>query len=227
MANSQQGWQYPQPPMYPQGPVAPGSTAQTARPAAMRRAVSLMYVGAALSLAYCLVSGIVAHRVTLTSSTHTSTYNAGFVVGAVIEGLVQVGLWLWMAWKSGTGRGWARVLSTVFFGFLCVQFIISLAVFASGKGNPGTAAVVFIIVLVEWGVGLAALIQLWQRESSEFFAFAKRAQLAGAYGSVYHGHQPYYGYQPPGYSQAPQYGQPQYGQPQYGESSPHGQEPQP
>jgi hypothetical protein len=52
MANSQQGWQYPQPPAYPQGPVVPGSMAQSTRPAAMRRAVSLMYVGAALSLAF-------------------------------------------------------------------------------------------------------------------------------------------------------------------------------
>jgi hypothetical protein len=212
MVNSQQGWQYPQPLTYP---VAPGSIAQSARPTAVRRAVSLMYVGAALSLAYDLVSGIVAHSVILTSSTHTSAYNAGYVAGAVIEGLVQVGLWLWMAWKTGTGRDWARVLSAVFFGFLCVQFIVSLAVFASGKGTTGAAAV-FIIVLVEWVVGLAALVQLWQRESSEFFAFAKRAQLAGAYGAGY------YGYQPPGYSQAPQYGQPW-----YDESSPHYQEPRP
>jgi hypothetical protein len=218
MANSQQGWQYPQPPMYPQGAMAPGSMAQSTRPAAMRRAVSLMYVGAVLSLAYGLVDGFIAHSATLTSST-TPAFNAGFVAGAIIEGLVQVVLWLWMAWKAGTGRGWARVLSTVFFGLLCVQFIVSLAVMAIGKGTGAPA--VFIVVLVEWGVGLAALIQLWRRESSEFFAFTKRAQLAGAYGAAY------YGYQPFGYSQAPQYGQPQYGQPRYDGSSPHDQEAQP
>src|ERR1700761_1067891 len=170
MANSQQGWQYPQPPMYPQGPMVPGSMVQSTRPAAMRRAVSLMYVGAAMSLAYSLVEGIIAHSATLTSSA-PAAYNVGFVGGAVVEGLVQVGLWLWMAWKTGTGRGWARVLSTVFFGLLCVQFFVSLAVLAIGKSTGAPA--VFIVVLVEWGVGLAALIQLWQRESSEFFAFAK------------------------------------------------------
>lgn len=218
MANSQQGWQYPQPPMYPQGPMVPGSMVQSTRPAAMRRAVSLMYVGAALSLAYSLVEGIIAHSATLTSSA-PAAYNVGFVGGAVVEGLVQVGLWLWMAWKTGTGRGWARVLSTVFFGLLCVQFFVSLAVLAIGK-NTGAPAV-FIVILIEWGVGLAALIQLWQRESSEFFTFAKRAPLAGAYGAAY------YGYQPFGDSQAPQYGQPQYGQPRYDGSSPHDQEPQP
>ena len=218
MANSQEGWQYPQPPMYPPGPMVPGSMVQSTRPAAMRRAVSLMYVGAALSLAYSLVEGIIAHSATLTSSA-PAAYNVGFVGGAVVEGLVQVGLWLWMAWKTGTGRGWARVLSTVFFGLLCMQFFVSLAVLAIGK-NTGAPAV-FIVILIEWGVGLAALIQLWQRESSEFFTFAKRAQLVGAYGAAY------YGYQPFGDSQAPQYGQSQYGQPRYDGSSPHNQEPQP
>ena len=38
MVNSEQGWQYPQPPMYPQGPMVPGSMVQSTRPAAMRRA---------------------------------------------------------------------------------------------------------------------------------------------------------------------------------------------
>jgi hypothetical protein len=214
MANFQQGWQYPQPPMYPQGSTASGSMALSMRPAAMRRAVSLMYVGAVLSVAYGLVDGIIAHSATLTSSTTTSAFSAGLVAGAIIEGIAQVVLWLWMAWKTGTGRGWARVLSTVFFGFMCVQLIVSLAVMASGKGTGAPA--VFIVILVEWGVGLAALIQLWRRESSEFFAFTKRAQLADAYGAAY------YGYQPFGYNQAPQAGQPQ-----YDESSPHNQEPLP
>jgi hypothetical protein len=218
MANSQQGWQYSQPPAYPQGPVMPGRVVRSARPAAMRRAVSLMYVGAALSLAYSLVDGVIAHGAALVSSAPTA-YNVSFVGGAVMEGLLQVGLWLWMAWKTGTGRGWARVLSTVFFGLLCVQFFLNLAVLAIGKDSGGLA--LFIVVLVQWGVGLTALIQLWQRESSEFFTFAKRAQLAGAYGAAYQGYQPF------GYTQAPQYGQPQYGQPRHDESSPHDQEPQP
>lgn len=197
---SQQGWQYPQQAWHPQGPVTPGSIAQPTRPAAMRWTGSLMCVGAALSLTYALASGIVAHG-TLTNSTHDSAYNAGFVGGAVIEGLAQVALWLWMAWKTGTGRAWARILSTVFYGLLCLQLIIGLVLFAISKG-AGHPAVV-IILLVQWGVGLAALIQLWRRESSDFFAFAKRAQLAAA-AAAYYG----YGYQPFGYGQAPQYGHP-------------------
>ena len=42
----------------------------------------------------------------------------------------------------------------------------------------------FVLTLVEWGVGLAALIYLWKRESSEFFGLAKQARLARAYGAA-------------------------------------------
>jgi hypothetical protein len=83
-----------------------------------------------------------------------------------------------MAWKTGAGRDWARVVSSVFFGFASLQLILSIALFA----RPGHTLPGFIASLVEWGVGLAALIQLWQRESSEFFAFAKQAKLANGYG---------------------------------------------
>jgi hypothetical protein len=177
-----------------------------------------MCAGAVLSIAYGLVSGFVAHSAIFTNSTHTSAYNAGFVGGAVGEGLMQAALWLWMAWKTGTGRAWARVLSTVFYGLLCVQFIIGLAFFAVSKGTGHPA--VLVIILVQWGVGLAALLQLWRRESSDFFAFVKRAQLAAAYGAAA------YGYQPFGYGQPPQYGQLHYGQPWHDGSSPHDQGPQ-
>jgi hypothetical protein len=65
-------------------------------------------------------------------------------------------------------------MSSVFFGLVCLQFIGGIASLA----GSGDTALAFIVILVEWGVGLAALIQLWQRESSEFFAFAKHAKLA-------------------------------------------------
>jgi hypothetical protein len=159
-----------------------------------------MCAGAALSIAYALVSGFVAHSAIVTDSTHNSAYNAGFVGGAVLEGLAQAALWLWMAWKTGTGRAWARVLSTVFYGLLCVQFVLGLTFFAvsHGTGHPA----VLVVILVQWGVGLAALIHLWRRESSDFFASAKQAQLSAAYSAAA------FGYQPFGYGQPPQYGQP-------------------
>jgi hypothetical protein len=220
MSDSPQGWQYPQMPTYPQGPAAPDAGAPPARPPAMQRAVQLMYAGAALGLISGIVNAVTAHNAMFytynSSSTGTTTVsNSSYVAGGVIGGIIVGLLWLWMAWKTGAGRGWARVLSSVFFGFLCLGLIGSMVSVARSH-----TVVAFLVTLVYWGVGLTALIYLWKRESSDFFAYAKQAKSGG-----------YPGYQPPqygvpGYGQPPQYGQPGYGQPPpYGQSG-YGQPPQ-
>ncbi len=182
-----------------------------------------------------IVNSLTAHNISFFAYSSTSpgtatVHSASPVAAGIIAGVIAAGLWLWMAWKTGAGRGWARVLSTVFFGFMCVGLLGGLI------GLAGGAVLAFVFTLAEWGVGLAAVIYLWKRESSEFFEFAKQAKLAGAYGGAYAGYQPYgqqpqygqpgygyqpYGYQPqygqPGYGQQPQYGQPGYGQQPYGQ----------
>jgi hypothetical protein len=220
MDNSPQGWQYPQMPGYPQGPATPGSAVQPPRPDAMRRAVTLMYAGAALGIIVGVVDGLTTHNATFyyssASSNTTTVHDASSLVAGILEGIINAALWLWMAWKTGAGRTWARVLSSVFFGFACLQLIGALSSLAD-SAHPVLA---FILTLVEWGVGLAALIQLWKRPSTEFFLSTKRARLA--FGAAFSG------YQPAGYGQPPQYGQPTgYGQPpQYGQPLQYGQPPQ-
>jgi hypothetical protein len=188
MADSPQGEQYPQRPAYPQGLARPSSTAQPTRPAAMRRAMFLMYAGAAVGVvgasAGALTRTTAVYSQTSTSiSSNTSTvhytsapvfHSFASLVEGIITGVILGGLWLWMAWKTGAGRDWARALSSVFFGFACLQFVWSIVCLA----RPIDAVPLFIFSLAEWGFGLAALIQLWQREFSEFFAFAKQAKLA-------------------------------------------------
>jgi hypothetical protein len=173
-----------------------------------------MYAGAGLSAAYGIAYGVAAHATLVANGTHTSAYNAGFLFGAIFEGLLQSGLWLWMAWKTKAGRNWARVLSTVFFGLLSLWLIAAIFVLP---------AVSKTIIVAEWIVGLSALILLWQRESGQFFAAAKQARL-GYFAP------PQPGYQAPAqpYGQAIPFGQqpPQYGQPQYGQSPQYGQPPQ-
>jgi hypothetical protein len=210
MSDSPQGWQYPQMPTYPQGQGTPGAVTPPARPPAMQRAVQLIYAGAALGLVSELVSGLTAHNVMFTynsSSSGTATeHSASSLAGGIVSGIIVAGLWLWMAWKTGSGRGLARVLSTVFFGFSCLGLIGSLVSLASSH-----TYLAFIFAVASWVIGLVALIQLWKRESTEFFASAKQAKLARAYGNA----GGYQGYQPP------QYGQPGYGPPpQYGQAPP-------
>jgi hypothetical protein len=65
-----------------------------------------------------------------------------------------------MAWKTGQGRGWARILSSVLFG-LCT--LDQLSLLKSG------VAIGTIFEVVTWLVGLGAIILLWLSSSSEYF----------------------------------------------------------
>jgi hypothetical protein len=172
MTDYPSGWRHAQPPRYPHGPAAPGPAAQPPRPAPVRRAVFLMYTGAAAGLAAGIVRGLtmnLATSIVLISPTAGTTHPATSLPAGIVQGAVAGGLWLWMARKTGAGRNWARVLSSVFFGFASLQLIGAVEA-AARPGGPVAALVVF---LAEWAVGLAAVTQLWHRESSRFFALAR------------------------------------------------------
>jgi len=146
-----------------------GTVYSSMRPPTIRRAVSLIRAGAALSVAYGIAEDLFVHSTTVGGRPASMAYSVGQFVGGIIVGLVLGAIWLWMAAKVGAGRDWARILSTVFFGFWCLQLIISLAVAAVEGGTAGSVAV-FVVTLAAWIVGLVALISLWQAESSRYFA---------------------------------------------------------
>ena len=201
--------QYPQPAPYGPGPLAPPPP-----PDAIRRATGLILAGAGLAIVYGVVDGLTAHSsgfYTYTSTqSGTTVHQANFLVSGIISGVIQCLLWLWMGWKTKSGRNWARVLSTVFFGFMSLGLLV--AVFAAS--SHGNAIFALLVTLIEWGVGLAALINLWRPESSQFFAVARQAKFATAFSPSYPGAAN------PGYPPSPQYGQPpRYGQPS-GDSGP-------
>ncbi len=161
-------------PQYPQSaPDGPGLLAPPPTPDAIRRATGLIFAGAALSVVYGVVDGLTAHSsgfYTYTSTQSVTTvHQTNFLVSGIVNGVFQCLLWLWMAWKIKSGRNWARVLSSVFFGFMCLGLLS--AVFAAS--SHGNAVFAFLVTLIEWGVGLAALIKLWRPESSQFFAAAR------------------------------------------------------
>lgn len=176
-------------------------------PPAMRRAAYFMLAGAAAAVVNGIVTGLTTHDmvfyISQSSSSNSADVQASYLVGGIISGVISAGLWLWMAHKTDAGRNWARVLSSVLFGFMCLQFIGGIVSLANSAGSAPS----FIVTFAEWGLGLGAIIALWQPESSEFFTFTTQLRMTHAYGA------PYPGYQPPGYAQPP-YGQPpHYGQP--------------
>jgi hypothetical protein len=173
--------------------------------------MSLMYAGAAIGAVSAIVNGLARQHTTFyvySSSSSGNVQDAAALASGIVSAIILVGLWLWMAWKTGAGRGWARVLSSVFFGIQCLDLLGAIiSLFGSGASVPG-----FVLTLAEWGIGLAALILLWQPESSQFFASARQLKMAAAYGAPPPGY-PAPGYQPPGYGQPPQDGPPGYGEP--------------
>ncbi len=156
------------------------------RPRSIEIAVRLMWAGAVLSGVSLIVT-----LVTLGSlkdhvrqglrDNHTSYTAHDFdtlfhtvVILAVIEALIAIGLWLWMAWKNGAGRRWARTVSTLLGG---LSLVLSLYAIVSGT----TIAASLILTLLNLLLAIAILAFLWRGESSEFYrATARhRAELGG------------------------------------------------
>ena len=141
-------------------------------PVSVRRAVYLMYAGAAISLISGIVGGLAVataiHGSLLDRNAAgspvpgvvASTVTSVIVVVAVFSTLVTILLWLWMPWKCKAGRPWARIVSTVLFGLATFSTLITVA----GVGGWGMAG-----DLLSWLVGLGATILLWQRPSSSYF----------------------------------------------------------
>jgi hypothetical protein len=145
-------------------PVRPGP------PPSVVRAVQLMYAGAVVS-AISLIVGL-ATVSSLRSSLHksdpsltpTQLHNLQTVVvaGSVFIGLVSIGLWVWLALMNKAGKAWARVVATVLFGLDTIFLLLGLA-------RAGAAAGTLVSILT-WLIGLGAVILLWRKDSSAYFA---------------------------------------------------------
>jgi hypothetical protein len=160
---------------YPGGGNAPEPSAAAGPPAlpappSINRAVRLMYAGAVGSLIGIGVDfiGIGGIKTRIANANHkltpaqVSSAEHVYIAYFIISGLIAVGLWLWMARSTSAGKSWARIVSTVLFALDTIAQFVGLAGGASAAGR--------IWSLVVWLIGLVALVMLWQRTSSEYFA---------------------------------------------------------
>jgi len=166
---------YGQPGADPHNPYAApyGGGAAPERPRSVDLAVTLMRVGALLSLlglALVFFMGDAMREAVETSmrdsglSATGSEVDAAVALGtgfAVVVGLIGVALWLWMASANGKGRGWARITATVFFGLFALSTLASLA-------QPAPA-VSRIATLVQLALGATIVVLLWKKESSAWY----------------------------------------------------------
>src|SRR6266542_2094211 len=163
---------------YPQYPQAAQPSEPPGPPSSIVNAVRLMYAGAAVQAISVIVSLATIHSLKTIIEQRNPTFDAtrvnrlvnATVVLVIVFGLIGIGLWLWMAWANRRGRSWARIVSTVFFGLASIGLLIGF--------TQAATVVSRIISIVSWAIGLAAIVFLWQRQSSDYYDARKQAVYA-------------------------------------------------
>jgi hypothetical protein len=165
-----------------------GTAGRQRPPVAVRWAAGLMFAGAAL------VAGEMAAQIALMKTVSYSGDGGNFFPEAalIFVGIpvtaVECALWVWTGSMALAGRGWARIVSSVFFGGMCLLLIDYIHGFPSPADVTSTGPFIGTVPLVsalplisgalEWLVGLAAIILIWQRAPSQFYAASGQARAA-------------------------------------------------
>jgi hypothetical protein len=157
---------------HPQDSGMPPDPIRPDPPRSVQRAVLLMYVGAALSAVSLIVSVLSFHAIERVIRNASSTLTAQQVHNdaivavtiAVVESLIAIGLWLLMAWGNKNGQNWARIVASILFGLNTLFLLLSFV--------RATVSVSLAFSVVVWAIGLGAIVMLWRKESSEYFALS-------------------------------------------------------
>jgi hypothetical protein len=179
LAGASSGYQLAEITMYQPHPSSgqPAEPPRPPAPAPVRAAVKFMYAGAAVStvpliIALAYSGDINAYHLRWNNHTLTaaqiSQWRPLIITVGIVFGLAVPALWLWMARVNGRGRNWARILSTVLFGWATLQLLGDFS-------QPVIHAVPSVEVLgvlgavLTWLLGGAAVWLLWRPDSSAFF----------------------------------------------------------
>ncbi|MGH3253327.1 MAG: protein kinase domain-containing protein [Trebonia sp.] len=141
-------------------------------PGNVRNAITLMYIGFAVTVVDAVVSTAAFARydyqvgVATAAGRTVVSDNANSMSGAIAVGMLAdyLGLvcWIWLAIACRRGKGWPRVAGTVLLGIyaLCALFVL----FGTHR-DPGPQFTTIVVL----GIGVAAVIPLWSRQAREFF----------------------------------------------------------
>jgi hypothetical protein len=173
----------------PSFPTSPGGSPSSGvpqpdltQPSSVRTAVRLMLVGAAISALSVIITvltlgsfkdDLADQAREADASVTQADIDTAVAVGisfVVFIGVVGVALWLWMAWKNGQGRSWARIVASVL-GALNVIF--TLLSFAGGQTEPVT----LVLSLVNLVLAVVILVLLWRKESTAFYEAVSRSHM--------------------------------------------------
>jgi hypothetical protein len=139
-------------------------------PSTVANAVKVMYVGAATSIIGIVIeiltisatkSAIERRSPKLTVSQVNASQHA-LIAGFIIGGVIAAAAWILVARNCQGGKNWGRITGTVLFAISTIDTIVGVT------APLATAAKIWGAVV--WLVGLAAVVLLWQRPSTAFFA---------------------------------------------------------
>jgi hypothetical protein len=163
---------------FPDGNQPPAQYGESAPsvPQSVDNAVRFMYMGAAASLIGIVIDLATVgplrdklvtlnnHGTKLTSTQVTDSQHVA--IGAlIIAGVIGIAAWIWMAQSNQAGKSWARIVATLLFGIDTLSLIADINGASALSGTAATRVYGIII----WLIGLAAIILLWQRTSSDYF----------------------------------------------------------
>jgi hypothetical protein len=128
-------------------------------PGTLTAAVALMVIGGGLE-----ALGVV---IGLASENATGDEVFGAALGA--------GLWFLMATMNRRGKSWARIAGTALFAIDCLLFLLAILVASIPSGSNSNSGVAITLIissspLLQWPIGLSAVILLWLKSSSAYFA---------------------------------------------------------
>jgi hypothetical protein len=154
---------------YPGGARMPEPSPQPSAPRPVVNAVRVMYAGAAASLIGIIIDfttlsatkSAIEKRYPSWSSTRVTSAEHIAIAEFIVAGLIGAALWIFVAQVCQAGKNWGRIVATVLFGIDTLFQLLGAAV------TSGGAARIYSILI--WIIGLAAIVLLWQRPSTEYF----------------------------------------------------------
>jgi hypothetical protein len=124
-----------------------------------------MYVGAAITAITLVVTVLTIHS-TETALENRANYTPQqaqqVVVSSIAAAVITLGLWLLMAWANRNGYSWGRIAATVLFALNTISLMVG--------AWRGIAVVNLLFAGLVWLIGLGAIVLLWRKESSAYFA---------------------------------------------------------
>ena len=139
-------------------------------PGLVLNAVRLMYAGAVIEVLAVVIALVTRASLKSTILARHPAYTAAQLHAAeaartvplIVGGVIAAGLWIWMAWANRQGRGWARVVSAVFFAINTLDLIVAALVVKGAVASQVIGAVI-------WLVGLTVIVLIFSRQASPFY----------------------------------------------------------